>query len=409
MSQTGQKERERTPQTATGQPADEELFAVLESTLEYARTRDYREWDYGDGMSSRFLQAVPVDNKWLNIAVQETVKRSPVNIRPLFLVEQRRNFQGAALFAMTNLRAAQLRDQGFDSRFPCVDYRQEAADLLNWLRRVQLSGYGGFCGGHRHPIQHLDGQGQPSDPDVVSTSYGVKALLRGRDIDATHAEVARTARDFVVDTLEYEELDAGARIRYHLNHPDTYFTINAGALGARIFIDLYHVFGDAEYRRRATALLDYIATLQTDLGGWYYREPPEASHLSMDNHHNGFVIEVYQRYAEVIDDERYAATLAQARQFYRRDLFERDGAPNFDEDNRYPRDIHASTQGALVFTYAGDREFARRILGWVQDNLRADEGQFYYKKGRFLTHRVTLMRWCQAWMGYALAEFLAHR
>jgi len=45
----------------------------------------------------------------------------------------------------------------------------------------------------------------------------------------------------------------------------------------------------------------------------------------------------------------------------------------------------------------------------VQDNLRADEGQFYYKKGRFLTHRVTLMRWCQAWMGYALAEFLAHR
>jgi hypothetical protein len=384
------------------------LFEVFEETLRYARERDYRGWDYGDGMSSRLLQSLPIEHKWVNIAVQETVKRSPVNLRPLFLVEQRRNYKGTALFAMANLTADELTGDGgpFDSAYPAVDYRAEAASLLEWLVEERITDYAGYCGSHRHPIQHLDGRGVPNDPDVVSTSYGVKALLRGADVDARYPRIASTVRDFVVEDLDYEQVSTGATIRYHMNHPDTYFTINAGALGARIFLDLYDHFGSDEYRRRATEILDHVAGLQTDAGGWYYRDPPDSSHLSMDNHHNGFVIESFQRYGSVVDADRFDETLATALDFYRRDLFQDDGAPNFDESSPYPRDIHASTQGALVFSYADEHDFARTILDWVLDNLYQGDGRFFYKKGRFVTHRVTLMRWCQAWMAYALGEHL---
>jgi hypothetical protein len=34
------------------------------------------------------------------------------------------------------------------------------------------------------------------------------------------------------------------------------------------------------------------------------------------------------------------------------------------------------------------------------------DGRFYYRKGRYYTKRITLMRWCQAWMAYALAVWL---
>ncbi|MFB6188268.1 MAG: antibiotic ABC transporter permease [Halapricum sp.] len=386
---------------------DREIQQLFTKTLAYARDRDYTGWDYGDGMSSRLLQWLPVENKWVNLAVQELVKRPPVNLRPLFLVEQRRSYQGTALFAMANRNYDRLLNAEGESDFRSdFDPLSETEALLDWLLDERIQGYSGFCGGHRHRLQHLDGGiGEPSDPDVVSTSYAVRALLGNADLDARYADVARSAADFVIEDLRYREVDDGAVINYHMNHDDEIYTINAGALGARLLLDLYDYFDDPEYFDRAQALLDHIAGLQTDLGGWTYRDPPDSSHLSMDSHHNGFVIESFQRYAELADSDRYAETYDRAMRFYRT-LFEADGAPNFDEYSRFPRDIHASSQGILVFSYAGEFDRARRLVEWVRQHLYVGGGRYYFRKQRYYTQRITLMRWCEAWMAYALSEFL---
>ncbi|APW99331.1 antibiotic ABC transporter permease [Halobiforma lacisalsi AJ5] len=403
----------------------ERYLSVLDSTLAYARRRDYVGPDYGDGLSSRLLQALPIDNRWLNLAVQETVKRSPVDVRPIFRVEERRNYKGAALFTMANLNYYDLVGDGTetDPSLAAFDPLLEADRLADWLIEERITDYSGFCGGHRHPIQHLHTKGVPSDPDIVSTAYAVRALLEvarfaGReDVDldpetrekyASHAELARTAVDFLVEDLNYREVDDGAKIDYHMNHPDDSYTINAAALGASMLVDLYDYFGDDDLRERATKILDHVAACQTDRGGWPYRLPADASHLSMDNHHNGFVVESFQRYRDIVGDDRYEETLEDALEFYRDELFALDGAPNFDEENDYPRDIHASTQGMLVFAREGELELAERILRWTLANLQVEgeQGRFYYRKYRHHTKRVTLMRWCQGWMSYATSEFL---
>jgi len=126
----------------------------------------------------------------------------------------------------------------------------------------------------------------------------------------------------------------------------------------------------------------------------------------MDSHHNGFIIESFQRYRDVVGSDRYAETLESALSFYRNELFEPDGAPNFDEQNAYPRDIHASTQGILVFTREGEFDRAMRIVDWVLEHMQVRRGQFYYRAYKYHTKRVTLMRWCQAWMAYAVSELL---
>jgi hypothetical protein len=374
--------------------------------LEYSRERDYVGWDYADGMSSRVLRALPLENKWLNLSVQETIKRAPINLRPLFAVEQRRNFKGTALFAMANRTAARLAEEGRLESPPGVDYETEERRLLEWLAENRSVGYSGFCGGHKHVIQGLNHQGQPNEPDLVSTSYAVRALLRGREHDPSFGELARSAAEFTVDDMQYEEVEGGATVKYYPKHPDDSYTLNAGAITARMFVDLYAAFGEEQFLERGRALLDYIVDAQTPIGGWYYRLPKDASHLSMDNHHNGFIVECLQRYHEVTGTERYGDSLADAREFYRLELFEADGAPRWDERSTYPRDIHAAAQGILVFTYAGDREFARRILDWTRENLHVGDGRFYVRKNRFYTKRVTLMRWCEAWMAYAIAEYL---
>jgi hypothetical protein len=380
---------------------------LLGETLRYGREREYTGWDYGDGMSSRLLQALPIENKWLNIAVQETIKRAPVNVRPLFLVEQRRNYKGTALFTMANLTAHEL---GLGNG---VDYEREARALAEWLVAERTPGYAGFCGAHRHEIQHLDKKGLPSWPDMVSTTYAVRALLAahdaGLDIGETdYSKTVRSVADFIDEDLEYEAIEEGARMKYVPTWSNEHYTLNAVALGGVTLLELGARFG-SDHRERGEKLLDYVVSRQRPEGGWMYRDPPSASHLSMDSHHNGFIIESLLRHRELTGSERYADVLDDALAFYREDLFERDGAPNWDESDRYPRDVHAAAQGIIVFSRAGEFAAAERVIDWVLGALYAGNGQFHFRQERLYTKRITLMRWCEAWMAYALSTYLDQR
>jgi hypothetical protein len=387
--------------------------SLLEETIRWARERNYTGNDYCDGMSSRIRQQLPLENRWLNLVFQESIKRAPVDVRPYLLVELRRNYKGTGLFTMANLNAYRLTGED--------RYEAEARKLADWLVDNRCREFSGFCGSHQHEIQHLDGRiGTTDNPDVVSTLYASLALLDASELDPRYAEMALTAADFVLEDLDYHEIDRGARINYTPAHTGRPYTINAVALGARLLLELYEFRRergtddlsdrsryDAEVLRdRATEILDYVTSTQTAEGGWMYMDPPSGSHLSMDNHHNGFIVETLLRYRDVIDPDRYRDTLEDALEFYRGTLFDEDGAPNWDEANTYPRDIHAATQGIITFTRTGDLEFADRIIEWTVNNLHVADGRFYYRKHRFYTKRVTLMRWCQAWMAYAVSEYL---
>ena len=384
---------------------DDPAYRVCRATLRYAREREYTGWDYADGLSSAFVQSLPFEHRWLNLLVQEGIKRAPVNLRPLLLVEQRRNYKGAALFALANLDLFALSGE--------ARYAREAEALVEWLLAAEVDGYSGFCGGgHRHPLQSL-AEPEASTPGevagVVSTSYAVRALLRDAETfdEPAYAEYARTAAEFVRADLDFTEIEEGARINYTTTGGDSY-TLNANALGARFLVDLYDRFGDPDLLADAEAILDYVATKQTATGGWMYTDPPTASHLSMDSYHNGFILESLLHHREVTGKDRYEATIDRARSFYR-GLFRADGAPDWDESSAYPRDIHAAAQGIVTFSHLGEFALARTILGWTLDNLYAGDGQFYYQQRRFYTKRFTLMRWCQAWMAYALSTYLTEK
>lgn len=384
-----------TPETTR---TDCERRSIVAETLAYARQRNYVGYDKADGLSSKFLQVLPLDNRWINIAVQESCKRAPVNIRPLFLVPKRRNVKGASLFAAANQNL--FESLGNDQ------YRDESHRLLEWICSVRREGYAGFCVGHRHPVQSLTSKTPANTPDIVTTSYAVQALCQSGS--SRHERIAKSAAEFVYADLNYHATETGARIKYKPTSPSNEFTLNANALGARLFVDLYELTGNDAYADSAREILQYVAAHQHSSGGWMYRDPPSASHVSMDNYHNGFIIESFLRYRAGVDQDAFTAPLERGLEFYRNELYDVTGAPHWDEASRYPRDIHAAAQGILVFTYAGDPMFARRIADWTVDTLYASDGQFYYQQRKYYTKRFTLMRWCQAWMAYSLSELITN-
>lgn len=372
---------------------------VLEQTLTYSRERDYAGYDYWDGLSSELLQSVPVENKWLNIAVQETIKRAPVNVRPLFSVPKRRSFMGSALFALANTTAFEYTGEEW--------YLEEAVSLVEWLLEERNDAPFGWD--HNHPMQTLDTKVERNTTSSVVTvlfvSMAIIRLSSYRNIEG-YSLIRDRVPPFIFHDLAYTEAETGAQIKYRPTDGDDSHTINANALGARLLLELYAEFDEDLYRTRAEAILDYVVAKQTAIGGWKYTDPPAASHLSMDNHHNGFIIESLLRHREIVETSRYSEAISKSLQFYKQTLYTPDGAPNWDETSQYPRDVHAAAQGIITFSMAGEFAFARTILEWTLENLYAGNGRFYYRKQRFYTKRFTLVRWCQAWMARALAVYI---
>jgi len=372
---------------------------LLEQTLAYARERDYTGYDRFDGTSSRILQALPVDNKYLNAAFQQSIKKAPINPRPLLLVEQRQNYKGTALFALANTYAYQQTGNQL--------YADEAVKLAEWLVNNQSTKIDCFAGGHQHAVQGYRRKKPANTPSIVSTSYAVKALLTVSNLfDDSFEEVAKTAEDFLFDHLNYETDGHKATIKYRMGDTSEWYTINANALGARMLLDLYAAFGTDRCREGATKILNYVISKQTDCGGWYYRDPPSASSLSMDNYHNGFIIETLVQYRDQLQSDRYDEAIDRALEFYLETLFEDDGAPNWDETQAYPKDSHTVGQGLVVSSLINRLDWSERMLSWGTENLYAGDGRFMLDVHRFYKRRYTLMRWCQAWMAYGLGVYM---
>lgn len=379
-----------------------EVVKLLEQTLAYARGRDYTGYDRFDGTSSRILQAIPIDNKYLNAAFQQSVKKSPINLRPWLLVKQRQSYKGTALFAMANTFAYQQTGKQL--------YADEATDLACWLINNQSTEVDSFAGGHQHAVQGYRRKKPPNTPSVVSTSYAVKALLTvSNQFDVSYDQTVKTAGDFLFDHLDYAVDGDQARIKYRIGDTSDWYTLNSNALGARMLMDLYVAFDEDRYREGATKILNYVVSKQTDLGGWYYRDPPSASALSMDNYHNGFIIETLVQYREQLSSARYDEAIDDALDFYFGTLFEDDGAPNWDENQAYPKDTHTVGQGLVVSSLVDRFDWSELILSWGIEHLYAGEGRFMLDIQRFYRRQYTLMRWCQAWMAYGMAIYMRAR
>jgi uncharacterized protein YyaL (SSP411 family) len=286
-------------------------------------------------------------------------------------------------------------------------YLDDAEYLITRVAEYGTNGSAGFALPHNHELQRIGKKIPRGTPRVVATTWGVRALIEMSDRDPTLSGMAESVTSFVEQQLNPErDEDGHIRVKYKPTDDASHYTLNANAVTARMYTHLYTETENEEYLEFARDVLRYVATCQEDVGGWMYRDPPSASHLSMDNYHNGYIIEAYLKLKEVIDSTEFDDMLEDALSFYRNHLFEADGAPNWDEDSTYPRDICAVSQGAVVFTIAGDLDFAKRILDWALEHLYAGDGRFYYQKKRFYTKKFTLMRWCQAWMAYALTRFI---
>lgn len=397
-----------TAATSTERPAAvARLVQIQRRTLEVARRADYRGYSKHDALNADWLNAVTGFSKPTRLVAIQAVMRSPLHIRPLLGVRRARNAKGLALFSRAWL--SRYRVSGEEAA------ASEAGALLDWLTEHPSAGFPWPCWGYPYPWQDVGFFAPRGYPNRVVTSFVVQALLDGYETlgAARWLEAAEGAVRFLLEAPQTLYEDERHRcVSYVPSEDADWIVMDVPALAGAAVARLAAIRGREDLMAEATRLIRYVVSKQTGYGAWYYAEPPSASHITHDNYHTGFILDSILGYQRASGSDEFIDAYRGGLEFYRRRLFEADGAPRFTSDRKNPHDIHGAAQGVITFSLAQEATgegiaMAERVLGWTLDHLwDPGSGWFYYQKRRYFRTRVRLLRWCQGWMAHALGVYL---
>jgi hypothetical protein len=385
---------------------EDRYLDATQRVMAYAEAQCYSGYSKFDACNSPYVRAATLGNKWLRGAAILSVNRFPYNIRPLLGVKKSVNPKGMALFARAyfDLYQATGGEEFLDKGKSCID----------WLIKNPSRGYSGICWGYNFDWQSLLFYAPRHTPNCVVTVFAGEALIRAYETtgDASYLGAAQDATRFLLRDLPVLHEDERMKCVSYVPAKVSTAVLNINAILAAFLAKVWKHTKDETYLAEAGKLLEYVIINRTGYGAWYYTTPPGNSPIRHDNYHTGGILDAILEYSDYTGKREHMGAYGEGLSYYRKNLFMEDGAPKWMNDQIYPHDIHGSAQGIITFAKAAridgrHGEFARKIADWALDNLYdAEKGLFYYQQGRFITHRFTLMRWCNAWMCRALSEMV---
>jgi hypothetical protein len=370
--------------------------------LAYCRANDWAGYDPYDALNSELLKALPFMNfRSFRLVLTQVMKRSPVNLRPLFFVNKTQNPKGLALVLTALFKLRQLG---------LLEDDNLAREVITQIIALRSPDPEYWSWGYSFPWQTRTIIVPRGAPNLVCTIFVASALLDAFEAlgDAKYLEMAVSAGEYLVEKLYYTEGDTLASFSYPL--PTSKAKVhNANFLAAALLSRLYHHVGDERLIGPALQAARYSAGKQKSDGSWSYGELPNQSWI--DNFHSGYNLTSLRSLGRNLGTTEFEHHIVRGFEFYRKHFFREDGAVRYFHNRTYPIDIHSVAQSLLTLLEFEDLDPAniglvRRVYDWTMKHMWDETGFFYYRVLRNLTIRTSYMRWSQAWMLLALTTYL---
>ena len=378
-----------------------DVWNFIRKLSRFAERHNFQGYDPYDALNSPIVRLLSFNNKYLRIAWLQFLRRLPVNIRPLLLIQPGHNPKALALFL-----AGYVRLQKID---PSRGHLDKINTLFELLRKNISQGYSGSCWGYNFDWQNRAFWLPKYTPTVVNTAFAGHALL-----DAWFSLGEQRFLDLAVSTKDFLLKDLnrtydGDTFCFSYTPLDNTTVHNANLLGASLLIRLFHITGDGELRQCATQSLAYSMKRQNPDGSWYYADTEFQRWI--DSFHTGFNLEAIRHFLALGEAEQFRLAYEKGVRFYAKHFFLEDGTPKYYHNRVYPIDIHAPAQAIAFFSAEGKQyqKLTDKILSWMCRNMWDERGFFYFRKGRFITNKIPYMRWSQAWCFRALTCYIFHR
>lgn len=373
-------------------------FGKLEAWLE---KNSYAGIDPFDALRSPLLRRLTFGSRWMGVVWVQLFRRSPLNLRGLFGVTPGYNAKGMGLFLASYVR--RYRATGDTKDLERIGY------FAGWLHGNRCQAFHEACWGYNFDWPNRSFFAPAGTPNIVSTVFICHALLDRYDLLGTGEDVAaaRSACDFLLKRLSVFRDSDGECFGY--TPLDRRYVHNANLLGASLLARVARITGEDTLRARAAKAAAFTAAKQRADGSWPYGIA--AADGFVDNFHTAFNLVYLLDYMRDANDWTFDSNVTRGYKYWKDTFFSPDGMPKYFSGKLYPIDIHAVAQAILTFLAFRERDAeadarALRLAEWATENMQDGSGYFYYQIGRFCRNRIAYIRWSQAWMFRALAEWL---
>lgn len=379
------------------------VLSAIERLDGWLERHDQKAFDPFDGLNARLPRFLIRSNRYLRIAVQQTVKRSPMNLRPFLGIKPATSSKGMGFLAQGYLNLYQA--SGDDA------YLEKNRRCLDWLTKNYSRGYSGYAWGN-----HFDYQSRVFDlpkgvPTVVWTAHIAHAFFDSFEVtgDEEHLAVALSACVFIEEDLSRTEDGDTVCISYI--PIGTHQVHNANTLAASALSRGYVHSKDAALQQLAARSLAYTVKYQRQDGSWFYGE--DSTLQWVDNFHTGYVLDSLLIYQQATGDETFSEAIRRGFSYYKDNFFLNGGMPKYYATKTYPIDIQCCSQAIETMTLFSEIDnealpLAKNVAAWTIEHMQDASGYFYFQKHPRTTTKIPMLHWGQATMMSALAG-LIHR
>ncbi len=372
----------------------EESLNRVEAWVEQHNCKGYEPFD---GLTS-FLYPLTFKKRLACQILQQSVRRFPVNLRPLLGIRPLDSTKGRGYMAWGYLKRYQLHHD--------EKYRDKAFAYLDWLDTNKSPLYPRHSWGNHFFYASRGGYIQKHESTIVWTGLIGQAFLEAYELFGRerHREIIESIAEWIM-ALPREETDKGLCLSYTMSRQGSIH--NSNMIGAAYLAGAARVTGHDEYSRIARRAMEYSCAGQRPDGAWYYGEDPMFHWI--DVFHTGYNLDSLKRYQESSRDLSFASPLEKGFEFFRSHFFESTGRVKYYFDKASPIDIQCASQAidTLVFFSDFDRaclDLANKTAEWYTARMQDEDGHFYFRRYPFgIANKAPMIHWGQATMHKALA------
>jgi len=374
--------------------------------VQYCESESFKGYDPYDGLNSTLFRSIPFisGNQLARLVWIQAFKRSPLNLRSLSGIKKEYNPKALGLFLSGYCNLYR--------RGPEEEYLKKIWFFTERLQDLVNKEWSNACWGYNFDWQAKAFFQPKHTPTIVATTFIGNALLDAYEItrDEQLLRIARSSCDFILKDLNRFD-DGNGNFAFSYSPLDNSVVFNASFLGSRLLARVSTFTNETELLDAARKSVMFCCSHQRPDGSWSYGTAD--FHQWVDNFHTGYNLECLADYMKFSGDNTLERHLSNGFEYYFKTFFTEEGIPKYYNNSVYPIDIHAPAQ--LVITLSRLNKFrdyndlVDKVLNWTIDNMQDEKGYFYYQINKFFTSRISYMRWSQAWMFYALSEYLLQR
>ena len=336
------------------------------------------------------LRPLTFNRLLLERVLQQLVRQSPINLRPILGIKPQNSTKGRGYMAWGYL-------QMFRSTGDPI-YKEKARRCLDWLDQNKAPGYSYHSWGNHFDFSSRVGKLPRFEPIIVWTSLIGQAYLDAFETlgDKRFLDIAESICSWILD-VPRETTPNGTCLSYVAFEQRSIH--NSNMLGAAMLARTARHTRRADYLAVAGEAMVYSCTRQLPNGSWYYGE--QTDHHWIDNFHTAYNLDSLKCYIENSGDERFRENLGRGFAFYRNSFFEPSGRPKYYHDRAYPIDSQCISQAVETLSNFAEVEdgslsMAIKVADWTIDNMQDKKGFFYFRKYPMITARTPMLHWAQA-------------